>query len=129
MKSIDYYEKKYNRNKLLLIMILKYDGEVIKEYQLKREWTFLSFAVASIDEDENLYNALSDKEKFNTVEIKDVKIGDEIVQIVDFATEVLTLDEKIISKKQIYNAMKQSSLYFRDCDDSLIKEKSKLKKL
>lgn len=129
MKNIDYYEKKYNRNKLLLVMILKYDGEVIKEHQLKREWTFLSFAVASIDEQKNLYNALDDKEKFNTVEINDVKIGDEIVQIVDFATEVLTLDEKIISKKQIYNSMKESSLYFRDCDDSLIKEKSKLKKL
>ena len=66
MKSIDYYEKKYNRNKLLLVIILKYDGEVIKEHQLKREWRFLSFAVASIDEQENLYNVLDGKEKFNS---------------------------------------------------------------
>ena len=94
MKKLEYYEKKYNKNKLLLVMILKYDGEIFKDYELKKQWTFLSFAIANIDENGNIYNAVNEKEKFNNIEASNAKIDDEIVQIVDFASSVLNINDK-----------------------------------
>lgn len=129
MKSIDYYNKKYNRNKLLLVMILKYEGEIFKDHELKKEWTFSSFAVANIDEENKLYNALDEEEKFYNVEASIAEVGEEIVQIVDLASKVLNINGRFISKKQIYDSMKKSGMYFRDCDDAKTHEKSKLKKL
>ena len=129
MKNKDYYEKKYNRNKLLLVMILKYDGDVFKNYQLKREWTFLSFAVANIDEEGKFYNALNEKEKFDSIDVLDAKVGDELIQIVDLASNVLILDEPFISKKQLYDSMKESEIYFKDCNKKTLNEKKKSKKL
>ena len=129
MKNINCYDKKYNTNELFLVMILKYGGDVFKDYEMKTEWTFLSFAVASIDEEGKLYNALNEKERFDNIDALNAKIGDEVVQIVDLASNVLNLCEKFVSKKQLYDSMKESGIYFKDCDNKSFKEKTKLKKL
>ena len=129
MKNINCYDKKYNTNELFLVMILKYGGEVFKDYQIKREWTFLSFAVATIDEEGKLYNVLDEKEKFDMIDAWDAQVNDEVVQIVDLACRVLNLDKNFISKKQLYDSMKESGIYFKDCDKKVVKEKTKLKKL
>ena len=129
MKNKDYYTQKYNKNKLLLVILLRYDGEVFKDYELKKMWTFLSFAIADINEEEKLYNVLNEEETFDNIEAENAEIGDEVVQIVDFASKFLDIDSNFVSKKELSDSMKNSGMYFKDCDESLEKGKKKQKKL
>jgi len=122
-------KKEFNQNQTFLGVILKYNGKVKKDNEIKKEWIFVTYVVAILSEDKRYFNAINPEIEFGNIKMEEANIGDEVFQIIDFAANILHMPGSKFSSKQIYSAMEESGLYFEECEEKLDKSKQKRKKL